>query len=580
MAKSFKIIYGDNGAGKTKYYEEIQHNVDYICIDYNIGKWYDQKQKIISQRNFLVSKITNDIKECEKNIMSAKGISKYFGIKNSELKSFLVQTEFDKCESWHEYSLKNINNNVDQINLKDYSAIFDIWQNFEIYNINIKKLSATEFELLKIYSSLNYTEVNNLESKEAQMYQENILNIINELKLTSGIENIVELSKIDVVTLEKIRNAEIDISGISDIIKSMIVELEDVKAIFEMIDNKTKIEEKCLNFKEMNIKFPDEIKISEDGFDIQDIDLDKTKFSDGQKITFILKILLNVFSVSDKKILFDDIFEKLDISNTFNVVDNLLTIYNASKDMDIEILTHDVNFVDIFTQILDTFSSGIDVEYLILDNEKAIKTDHIFTFSQLLSSLYNDLNKKKSKKALKTYNNCLLLAKLFNRQPMHNNWVQIYNNNCSNDCIDKQFTRQVYEFLSENIFHYENEIDISKYNLIENYFDDEIFDTENLDTLKLYEKLIEIFENIGRKFGIDYKKVAQYLIKYKKFIECEKTYFDENKDLLIGKKMTKREFYRELDYKVNGEYYESNEDPRSERRRLAHILEKTIRIFK
>lgn len=576
--KSFKIIYGENGIGKTKYYEKKQKDVNYICIDYNVGEWYDEKEKTLSQRNFLIKEISNKITKHQSQILSTKGICKIFDTNITNLKNFLKNNKFSDHSDWFKY--KSTPENVDdEINVKNYANIFNIWAEFDTYNNIIKGLGASEFELLKVYSSLSYSEVHNLKENKPIELQDKILSIMKELSDNLGIDKIDELLKLGADNLDKIWNTEININYASKIIKDIFIKDGEVKKIFSMIEDKNKIEKNCLNFGKIVTEFPDNIKISDDGYDLQKIDLAKPKYSDGQKIAYLLQILLKVFSATDKTIVFDDVFEKLDFSNTFDAIYNLLTIFSESENMKIEILTHDTNFIDVFIKILDSFADDIKIEYLIMEkNDQLHKTDFTFTFSQYLVTLYNHLNDK-NKVDVKTYNDCLLLSKLFNRQAMHNNWTQIYNYNHDYNKTNN-LTNQVYNFLSENIFHYEENINLLKYDLIQDYFNDEIFNKQNLNTLELYEILIVKFKNMKPKFGVNFIKVSAFLENLKKFIKCEQEYFNENKFKPEHVDKTKKEFYRDCNYKSKNEGYVGNENPRRERCKLAHELEKSILIFK
>lgn len=203
-----------------------------------------------------------------------------------------------------------------------------------------------------------------------------------------------------------------------------------------------------------------------------------------------------------------------------------------------------------------------------IDDVKFVRQDSLpsFTFDIYLKHLYDYIKKDKNFLKDKNIEDHLLFSKLFNRSNIRNSWVQILDK-IENNLDDENYSIQIYKFLSENIFHYEENIDITKYNLISTYFYEEIF-CKNIDTLQLYDYLIKRYINKEKKFGINLDNVIVFLKRMREFIELEKDFYIKNKSLFLKCKISKKEFFKEL--------YPKDSEKTKERNKLAHMFEYTL----
>lgn len=505
----------------------------------------------------------------------------------SSFDAFLKKVKFEDIKNWYLFQKDQttINHKINEFNNID---LFDIWQKFQDYEDLIKnKLDDETFELLKIYLSLNYDKVPNLKIENVLKIQESILSI--KENLFKKLQNVPELNKLEKLNfniIDNIRNKTLNLEELEQYIKVKIISLNDSKRIFYLMSKIEQERKKCLNFsKFMNLNSNiHNLKISDDGYSIENIDLSDEKYSNGQRIIYIFKILLDIFAKSGKTIILDDVFEKLDIQNSVELLDMIFDNYHK-YNISIEILTHDEYFVDLFYKVLSDIDEINDTENVqqmrisIEDNKPILANDKTpINFKQYMKNVYDTINKNKTidddtKKHL-------LFIKLFDRNSWSNNYIQVLEKD--NDFIsEKNITLEIFKFLSEEIFHYENEIDIEKYPLIKNYFDYDLF-KQHLNTIELYEKLIKIFSKSEKKYGICLKKVSSFLEKMIEYLKMEKDCFcknfeqyEKNKktELNEGKFYKKTTFYKEF-------LWDKNPSKKLERNKLFHSLELSLDSLK
>lgn len=583
--KWMRLIYGDNGTGKSQYYEKKSKDSEYIVLNYSVSKWYRKKQ--FSEWNYKKDDFDSEIAQKTKKVI--KDISNDFGCNEKECKESLKHISFIKPEDWLSWK-KEIKIENTEKKEKNYSNIFNVLIHFDNYKEKIRSLSNESFDLLKVYSSLKYSKIDeNKLSKKAIAYQNKILYIIQELKKEIDSPDLEQLSELNIDILEKIRiNDDINVSEIVNLIKNIIIinNYQEINDICDLEIKKEKVKKKCLNFKKLGINKYEkifknkqiEISVDKSGYSLN-FDIDD--FSDGEKIVLLFEILLEAFSRTGKILLLDDVFEKLDIQNIYNLLFDLFTIYKNSSNMRIEILTHDVNFFEMFKKMTNDFPDHLErVKYKIIDyqtkteNFEIKKYPFALTFKDYLKNMLSDL-KNNEDFFIDEINDHILFAKLFNREPTMNNWSHFITNQQSyKSQIENNFTVELYAFLSENIFHYENKIEISKYKLIEQYFNyDGFFSDPNLNTVILYEKLInkfEAYQDKEEKWGLKLVDVAHFLKKLLKFIKREESFYQQNIEK-YSSDMTKKQFYKEL-------YDGMDQANKKERNRLFHILEYSLKF--
>ncbi len=600
MDNKIKLIFGQNGEGKSLYYRNKTDDPLCIALNYDIENWYKEindkngktKDYIISQEKYLNLEKYKRINFLEENIYKNK---KHFGKVNKiSFRNFLKKIEFNDRSKWKEFSkgCKN-NGNVLDDNIELYISISE---HFDKYKRIIDSLSDEFFELVKIYISFKFEKINNLETKKAMEYQEAILAIQNDIYgQINYIENIDEILAIsNVEILDKIKNNDLNVEELTKLIKLNVVLCDEVKEIFKLMDEIEENKQKCLNFndykdkiKEYNEKMNKNYKISEDGYSIENIDLSYEKYSNGQRIIHIFEILMNCFANSKKTIILDDVFEKLDNQNSVKLI-NLLFDEFVKHDYNLEILTHDENFVDLFYKVLDNRDDIkkqdiIDMIISLDKGEPILRNGlHSLTFDGYIKNIYKgSLKKNIFNQDHKAH---FLFAKYFNRRCGVNNIFQVLDLTNNKYNLGDNITHQIYEFLSENIFHYEENLkqEIENSLFLKQYFNDDILSKCN-DTSSFYEELIKKFKKIKTtKFGVSLNNVSKYLKEMLFHINEEKKYYEKNKEKFNemkedcknqNKKFSKYSFYKNM-YGI-----ESNSNNKTNRNKLFHALEYSLSVL-
>lgn len=601
MDNKIKLIFGQNGEGKSFYYREKTHDLLYIALNYDVENWYKEikdkngkiKDYIISQEKYLNLEKYKRINFLEENIYKNK---KHFGkVNKTSFRNFLEKIEFNNRSKWKEFSkgCKN-NGNILDNNIELYISISE---HFDKYKSIIDSLSNEFFELVKIYMSFKFEKINNLKTKKAEEYQKEILAIQNgiyeQINHIENIDKILAISNIEI--LDKIKNNNLNVEELTELIKLNVISCDEVIEIFKLMDEIEENKQKCLNFndykdkiKEYNEKTNKNYKISEDGYSIENIDLSHKKYSNGQRIIHIFEILMNCFANSKKTIILDDVFEKLDIQNSVKLI-NLLFDEFVEHDYNLEILTHDENFVDLFYKVLDNrddIKKQDIIDMKISFNEgkpNLINCSLSLTFDGYIKNIYKgSLRQNIFNQDHKAH---FLFAKYFNRRSGVNNIFQVLDLTNNKYNLGDNITHQIYEFLSENIFHYEENLKqkIEENSLLlKQYFNDDILLKCN-DTSSFYEELIKKFQEIKEPmFGVSLNNVSEYLKDMLFYINEEKKYYEENKKNFIemkedyknqNKKFSKYSFYKTMDSGV------LNFNNKANRNKLFHALEYSLSVL-
>ena len=296
---------------------------------------------------------------------------------------------------------------------------------------------------------------------------------------------------------------------------------------------------------------------------------------------------MNCFANSKKTIILDDVFEKLDNQNSVKLI-NLLFDEFVKHDYNLEILTHDENFVDLFYKVLDNRDDikKQDIKDMIISLDKGepilINGLHSLTFDGYIKNIYEgSLKQNIFNQDHKAH---FLFAKYFNRRSGVNNIFQVLDLTNNKYNLGDNITHQIYEFLSENIFHYEENLKqkIENSQLLKQYFNDDIL-LECNDTSSFYEELINKFQEIKETmFGVSLNNVSKYLKEMLSHINEEKKYYEANKEKFIemkencknqNKKFSKYSFYKNMDSRV------SNFNNKTNRNKLFHALEYSLSVL-
>lgn len=593
-------------------------------IDLNKNFFKDLKKEL----NF--SMTISEINKTFKNIIEDINKSNSYNIKEYK-DNYNIYNIIEYINDW----CNQINNNKKYIELDEESinSYLEIYLSYKKYKRIFNKifLDETKFINICIYIKLhNYQEeeflknniwnscILKIKNKTKDIFLNYIKKYLDNCNEYDHSEKIVRtIEKMNVNLLYKIykdfQSSDV-INWINNyIFYKKLLGSETFKTLKLKIDEYNKMKEQCFKFNnfdlnrykienfifknELNYKIYNSLRninISEDGLILQNIgDLFKY-LSNGEKIIAIFTIFLPYLFEQNKTILLDDIFEKLDIYNCSNFIKLLfyeLSEYNENKKKKIEILTHDINLLKLFMDIYD------ECEYFKNDKFKIIyprikminnvfgldikgtTERYIFSFEDLLRNLKNKFNNTEKFGWLHENSKTLLnFCKYFYRYETNNNWIQllsIYKHKTLNEIT----SIKIYNFISENIFHYSPMIliDDNEQELKEIFceFDPKsdfyIFNENNYSTLDFYDYFIDKLENTNEDYKIDCKKLSIDIKKMRTFIIMEKNYYEENKDSYNFRKSSK-EFYKK--------HWKQHPKEWNERNNIAHFFNKTLIKYK
>lgn len=638
------IIYAENGEGKSLYYQQIlkDKNNNYLPFNYDLMEWYNQKDNTFSEFNFkgkyiiqeifkinnsffddlcnelgieINSKILNSIIQ---NINKYKNISISMYVKpKKDINKILNYVNNWKSEK--ENIIKNTNFSIEEIN-----SYLKIYLDFENYKKAFSKWIINDFILFHnicVYINLiKYEDIDFLKENE---YNKKILSIKNELKIMFD-KSLEKNSFLKNEEKEKIKEM---LKGVNINILNIIYNtnyLEEYKRIinnfiffkiiysnsFNKLINKIKeynnIAKKCIrfnnekiilndlfikdSFKDKYIKNKSKIRISKDSLKIENINLDINNFSNGEKIVFIFSLFLPIFLVEEKTILFDDVFEKLDIINTSKLIRNIYNEFLKGNNKKIEILTHDINLLNMFKKIFDEeyINNKKFLLYypdLVFDpNTKKVilknfnNRNPILSFDILLRKFQKIFYDKQITTQIYNEKNLLFIfLKYFYRNNINNNWIQIQPINQKTK-LSENLSINIYNFISENIFHYSPNIQV-KGELKEYFFELDsnnsffIGSNENIDTLYFYEYFLMKFNNKleSNNYFLNFSKLIDDIRDMIEFIKIEKDFYMENKEKYKNRKSA-HDFYQQ--------FWKENEEKRIKRNDLFHSFDKSLDKYK
>ncbi len=514
-----KLIYGNNGDGKSLYSEKQKEDKinPKIILDSAISDWY--KDKKISEFNYLTKDINIKISKLETKITSAKStLTNIDGFKFKTFKLFLKDINFNTKEEWKKYKLEHYSKTS---NIPNIPELIDLYNFIKKNEVLLRSMKLEQKELLILLKSFNLDDFN-YQTTLAKQYNDELKNIKDKIKLKlTGIEydlfkeiNLENLKRL----FNNLDNKEDFSSNIENEIKDKIVNSDEYLEIIKYEKEIKEIKENCIKFKENK-----DYVLDDAGYSIN-IDLEKERYSQGQKAIKVLEIIIKNFKEPNKTIILDDFFEKLDTSNQEKAI-NLI----ADSSINFEILTHDVLTVGIIQKICNKKKINNEIkfeEYIIsFSKNKYIfkKTDLTITFKELNIKIWNNI---------KPFNEMYIFAKVFGRTyakagaitgSVKNEDFKINNNSNS------------FLFSSENIFHYSNDID---YHMINKIFSLNL--TKNTNSISLLNEIK--FKFIGKdreknnNYGLSFEKIGKYIDKIIKCLEEEEKFYEENFDLIFEKK--------------------------------------------
>lgn len=537
MNGHISIVFGVNGAGKTFYSKtKEKENEKYLVLNSEISKWYDEETKKLSEFNYkskefnkrknkyfttLFSKDSSllSIKGSKLNVKKLKKIARNLDfIKIEQLIAFFKENK----EEINEFQEENKTNEFFQI-ANDY---FKILLDEQLLNDLQKIASKQELkELIIIYNlfkkdeKIKYdfkvdkilTYLSNIENEREKIYQD-----IKNNELESFLEYYDILIKY--VDLE-------DASPIKDTLifgfKSWIVSSKEFGKILKIDNEIKKIEKSSFKFKDNWSE--KEIKVSENRLELE-IDLSENKFSAGQKATKVLNIISKSLQGEKNKrtIILDDFFEKLDSKNRQNCMDVLI----KNDKNKFEVLSHNTDDMVFFSEYVKYNNIQIEKKYVKIDENKnpsLIKMEQLFlTMGELCGAMQN--YDTSIKELIEKDNGWIYyFIIIFSRYLSKNGAIKVIN---EQNNIKDNFFSQVFNFSSENVFHYNPKIDknkIKKYFLIDDLKNDEDYDS--IDFLQFLHKKIDEKYKANKYSNISKDKFLDFISKIIIYLKEEKVFY-------------------------------------------------------
>lgn len=556
-----KLIYGNNGNGKSRYSKEVDKN-SFIVLNSSISNWYDEEQKIISELNYLMKPLKEKIDSLTTNLISANSSLKDVkGFKVGTFKVFLKNINFSTKEEWDQHT--SIESDYVDISIPD---LID-WSTFITEHKDIlEKIEVENQELLLLFSSFKH------ENSEHKYKTDNAKKLnLEAIDIISSIKDILDKSNIKTGDFEKIKFKDLKriFSGI-DKIPELTENLNNAiknKIIIskEYLDIKT-LEKEMEELKKTSIKFieGDAYELMDDGYSIK-IDLGAENYSEGQKAAKILKILVNSLENTNKKIILDDFFEKLDSTNQEFAINSII---NSTTEF--EILTHDTKTVEIIQS--ESRQSNIKIsENKISINEKGVPeikgANLSLSFANLCYRVWNSDEEK--------HNSSLnIFIKMFGRYTAQAG--SFTGDNLTNFKENKN--SKSWKFSSNNVFHYNSKINFKE--IKEIFLLDVAKNVNSIEMLEILKDKIKKDLVQPIKFGISYKKILEYINEVINCLSEEKMYFDYMEENNLNDKETSLKLNKYYENFWKGkEKVKPQNVTKVDRGKIMHKLENSLLII-
>ena len=508
---SIKLIYGNNGGGKSLYSED--QDVDSIVLNSYISNWYNDQTHKISELEYISQEPRKEINILVKKLTSAKtSLSSIKGFKFNNFNTFLKSINFTKKEEWDQYVLVESKNYDDDLSIPE---LIDLHNFVSQHKDMLIELAQEDRELIMILSSLWKYEINDkYDSKIAQDFNNQIVFILKTIQEKLQAKGIDEKHFVN-IEIKDLKRLFANIEEIPVLALNLIDEIKSKMIKSEEYVQIKKLEQQIENLKINAIKFvaDKEYKLLDDNYAIE-IDLGKSNYSEGQKTAKVLEILVKSLESTDKKIILDDFFEKLDVINQEKAI---ISIMNSSKEF--EILTHDIKTVEIIQSTAQHAKFPISENKVLMNqttNKPEIKeTPLILTFQSLCSQIWESTDEAD--------NSLNIFVKIFGRYiakagSLTGDNLMFFRTNKNS---------QSWELSANEILHYSDDIPFEK---IKEKF---LIDIEsNIDSIQLLELLSQRIANETRskRYGISFAKILAYIQELIKCLSEEKRYLDYVKE--------------------------------------------------
>ncbi|MGL4951568.1 MAG: hypothetical protein ACRC4L_01135 [Mycoplasma sp.] len=536
---SIKLIYGNNGAGKTKYAQKMKGDSSkYFAIDSDLKGWYDDVQKKFSHANFFKNKKNDEIEVKVKKIKSVKSrIITDFNFEKDTWK-LVFKEDFKTALQWYDFK-KNIEK--EEVNIESEYKFNNI--EYIEYFAKVRKwlsgLSNEKVELLFIFLSLKYEQTHDYKEFASKEINQQILNIKETLLLELNEINHVDLSEIAKLNIEpKIiwKMLNMNDGDVSEFLERKFriafVNHRDVIEIFEIfeeIDNLSK-NKNFLTFESLiNDK---EFKVVDNGLSIS-IDLSEENYSQGQRNIKMFEIILRCFKNYEKTLILDDFLEKLDTNNLREAAQ--LVCDNA--DSDIEILTHELIVVDILEEEFKNNDLNLNT-YIIGDNDELMQHDLFLTFQSLNLKLISGSQSDCSRLLENPY---FIFSKIMARYIAYP--AAVTEIDFDKKDFNDNLMLNTFSFISENVYHY-SEFNLDGNNQLKKIMPVGLLNCNN--SIDVIDYLLSLFGiSVKDSYGLSKQKIISFLNEIKKYLTLEKDYYDDNWDSnnIIKKSIFYNNFY-------------------------------------
>lgn len=547
------IIYGKNGAGKSTFSSKLKE-MNYLVLNSYLNDWYDPTNKSFSEYKFHEKKFKEYAQNISKNLFQIRksGLKDKVEFEDENrssfngLKAFLKQINFIDPIDWLNFYNENSKSN------KQKNNQLTIYQNIDLYNNSkkikefINNISDDEIEFLKIYLRFSYEPSSDYKNKEAKAInnelmviknklEEKLINVFKKWKDASTLEDLKTLSFDDHdFIFNKTNTLKFNDEYISQI-KNKILDTDEFKSI--------KYESEKLDEQKNNsIKF--DVEKNKNNYEIIDnglaINIDLENKSDGEKIYEVITMLTSTLHDAKKILVLDDFFEKLDLISQQKAI---LAIAQSICDSDFTfiVLTHDIHTLNLIQAWFKIYElEKYNKQYLITSDTKNTYSKWTFTsvkfnsnFQQLNQTLIDGISKSNENKIFYQF------AKFFSRYVYRSAELAFLKNDFK-ELEDPNVLEELWNFSSECIYHYKNEINYEDYPSIDK---SEINNAKN--SIDIINYFIKEFNNKmasskeSMKFGLLIGNIISWLNETKNWLGKEKEYYDKwninNKNDLIEK---------------------------------------------
>lgn len=490
-----KIIYGNNGVGKT-YYKDIKQSEGAIVLTSRIDDWTTALN--INDSSLEIGQNVNLIKsDIEKIKQHINKLYLNLNITNKQWQDMLKVRHPDSQEGSYWFSKEFwIDSFVaPEINLElnDYHKLLGLkdlinWSVLTEENKNIlneiafisDKISKTKRKLVDeiIYDS--HEIFNSLIEKRNILLQDDFFGGLQN----SVVEKLTNISTKNLLDIFSNNGFVYTSDEYANIIKKHIVENTPQEIVREISEALQKLEShKSQRITFNNLEHLNTLEFGELSLVISAIDAHTIKISNSDdevflssgQITMIVSMII-IETATDQLIVFDDVFETLDSVNKQMIADKL-----KSKE-NVEILTHNPDLENYF--IDKYFEDNEDDEDI--DVVEILKIDSQWeNVSPSVGTSWNTVIPKIWNKTCPRGKYELNLAKVLARYKAKTGVIQLFKRYSNLARAQRSDTWKHWNEVSNFIFHYNNDID---YGIVNSYFPS-LAITMNIDTVSLIELL-------------------------------------------------------------------------------------------